>query len=498
MGIPRNEQRSLLLQVARRAMIERGLEPEIPAAALAEAAALDGTPLVLRPGTQDLRGLLWCSIDNDDSRDLDQLTVAENLGKGRARIQIAVADVSSSVLPGSAADTHAQHNTTTVYTPPQIFPMLPLRLSTDLTSLNPGEDRLAYVISMAVDAEGLVSEVDVRRAAVRNLAKLAYPGVGAWLEGGEMPAAVRAVPGLAENLRLQDDVAQRLRGWRHENGALELETVDVRAIMEDDAVTALLEERRNRARDLIEDFMIAANSGMARFLEGRGLPVIRRVLRSPERWQRIVALALAEGGKLPPQPDAKALNAFLIQRRAADPDGFPDLSLAVIKLLGRGEYAVRFPGKEASGHFGLAVTEYTHSTAPNRRYPDLITQRLLHAALARDPMPYRPDELVALAAHCTKREDDAQKIERLVRKSAAALLLSDQIGREFPAIVTGATPKGTWVRINVPPVEGRLEHGAEGLDVGDRLTVKLVSTDVERGFIDFVRADHAPPAQSRR
>jgi VacB/RNase II family 3'-5' exoribonuclease len=487
----RGQQRALLLRVARDAMLEHGLEPDFPPAALAEAEALPGVAAT-DAAHVDLRSLAWCSIDNDDSLDLDQLTVAEGLADGQTRIMVAVADVSASVAPGSALDAHAGLNTTSVYTPPQNFPMLPDRLSTDLTSLNPDADRLAMVVGMTVDAGGAVAAEGVYRALVRNRAMLAYNGVGAWLEGaGPLPAAAAAVAGLAENLRLQDEVAQRLKARRHEHGALELETIEVRARFDGDTVRGLAVERRNRAKELIEDFMIAANGTIARFLEGKRFPVMRRVVRSPERWLRIVDLAESLGAKLPAEPDASALNAFLLARRAADPTRFPDLSLSVIKLLGRGEYVASLPGQAAEGHFGLAVSEYAHSTAPNRRYPDLLTQRLLKAALAGASSPYAPDQLVALAEHCTTQEDGAQKVERLLRKAAAACYLADRVGEEFEGLVTGASPKGTWVRTLDPPVEGRVVRGESGLDVGDRVRVKLVHVDPERGFIDFGRSGHA-------
>jgi VacB/RNase II family 3'-5' exoribonuclease len=489
MTIPREQQRALLLRVARQEMQRRGLEPDFPAAALAEAEHLAAPGAPFDAGVRDLRNLLWCSIDNDDSRDLDQLTVASVLPGGGAKVMVAVADVSVLVASGSAVDEHAATNTTSIYTPPQNFPMLPERLSTDLTSLGFGEDRLAVVVETVVDGDGGTGASSVYRAIVRNQAKLAYSSVGAWLEGtGEIPAAVHAVPGLADCLRLQDQAAQRLKSYRHEHGALELETIEVRAQFDGDAVAGLVAEARNRAKEIIEDFMIAANGAIARFLEGHGLPVMRRVVRSPERWQRIVDIATTHEDTLPAEPDAKALHDFLVRRRAADPLRFPDLSLSVIKLLGRGEYVASFPGADVVGHFGLAVSDYTHSTAPNRRYPDLITQRMLKAALAGQPAPYGREEMETLASHCTRKEDDAQKVERLLRKAAAACLLGGQIGREFDGIVTGASPKGTWARIFDPPVEGRIEQGSQGLDVGDRVRLKLIYTDPERGFIDFARA----------
>jgi VacB/RNase II family 3'-5' exoribonuclease len=492
MNQPSDQHRDLLARVARDAMIEYGLEPEFPARALAEAGALpeaspDGE------GTADLRGLLWCSIDNDDSLDLDQLTVAEDAVDGGVRVLVAIADVSATVLPGSAVDAHAGANTTSVYTPGRIFPMLPDRLSTDLTSLNPAEDRLAVVVGMTLDAVGAVVAEDVRRALVHNHAKLAYPSVGAWLQGeGETPPALAAVEGLAENVRLQHTAAQRLRGRRHEQGALEFQTLEVRARFDGGAVSGLSVERRDRAKDLIEDLMIAANGVVARYLAGKRFPVLRRVVREPERWQRIVDLADTYGAALPEEPDGPALNGFLKERRAADPERFPDLSLAIIKLLGSGEYEATLPGEPGDGHFGLAAAHYAHSTAPNRRYPDLLTQRLVKAALAGAPCPYSGERLVELAAHCTHQEDQAQKVERRVRKSAAACFLVERIGEEFDGLVTGASPKGTWVRTFDPPVEGRIVEGKEGLDVGDRVRVRLLDADPERGFIDFARSnDHA-------
>jgi exoribonuclease-2 len=498
MSIPGEQHRALLLRVARQEMLQRGLEPDFPAPALAEAERLVAPGSPFEAEVRDLRDLAWCSIDNDDSRDLDQLTVAAPLPGGGVKVMVAVADVSILVAPGAAVDAHAGANTTSIYTPPQNFPMLPERLSTDLTSLGQGEDRLAVVVETMVDGEGGIGASSVYRAVVRNHGKLAYSSVGAWLEGeGEMPAAVGAVPGLADGLRLQDQVAQRLKTYRHQHGALELETIEVRARFDGDAVSGLMAEGRNRAKEIIEDFMIAANGALARFLEGHGFPVMRRVVRSPERWQRIVDIAFERGDRLPAEPDAKALHDFLVRRRAADPLRFPDLSLSVIKLLGRGEYVASFPGAGVTGHFGLAVSDYTHSTAPNRRYPDLVTQRLLKAALAGRPIPYGREQLETLAAHCTQKEDDAQKVERLLRKAAAACLLDGQIGRAFDGVVTGASPKGTWARIFDPPVEGRITQGSQGLDVGDRVRVKLLHTDPERGFIDFARAGHSAAGRRR-
>ncbi|MFL5308441.1 MAG: RNB domain-containing ribonuclease [Polyangia bacterium] len=481
--------RSDLQRIARRAMHDRGLLPDFSPAELSEAQHLDGSVGPLDAATRDMRALAWASIDNDDSRDLDQLTVAEAVPSGATRVLVAIADVDAKVKRDSALDRHAATNTTSVYTDAQTFPMLPESLSTDITSLNEGQERLALVIEIVVGPDGQTQPEDghVYRAVVVNKAKLAYNAVAAWLDGtAAAPPKVSAVPGLGENLRLQDKVAQALRHRRLEHGALELETLEPRAVFDGDHVSDLRLERHNRAKQLIEDFMVAANITTARFLEQRRFPSLRRVLRSPERWQRIVELAATYGAQLPAEPDAPALEAFLTERRGLDPDRFPDLSLAVVKLLGRGEYAVETPGG-ASEHFGLAVRDYTHSTAPNRRFPDLVTHRLVKAALAGQPSPYGIVDLTALAKHCTDAEDAAAKVERAVRKSAAALLLASRIGDTFDGFVTGASAKGTWVRVLNPPVEGRLVRGFEGLDVGDRVTVVLEHTDAERGFIDFAR-----------
>jgi exoribonuclease-2 len=479
------KRREDLLGIAREAMRERGLWPDFSPDAQRQAQALGVVPAA--PGVSDLSGLPWCSIDNDDSRDLDQLSVAQPLEAGGCRILVAIADVDAQVARGSPIDAHASHNTTSVYTAARIFPMLPERLSTDLTSLGEGERRLAVIVDMVVTAQGEVSSSSIYRAYVLNKAKLAYDSVSAWLNRlPEVPPAWLArVPGLEEQLRMQDRVAQALRSVRHVRGALTLETIQARAVFDGETLSALVPEHKNRAQELIEDFMIAANEAAVRWLESRGCPSIRRVLRTPQRWERIVALAAELGERLPQDPDALALNTFLAGRRQADPARFPELSLSVIKLLGRGEYVLEVPGAPVAGHFGLAVPNYTHSTAPNRRFPDVITQRLLKASLAGEPPPYSREDLSALAAHCTEQENNAAKVERRVGKSAAALLLTPQVGQRFDAIVTGASAKGTWVRIFALPAEGKVVQGFEGLDVGQRVRVKLLHTDVARGFIDF-------------
>jgi VacB/RNase II family 3'-5' exoribonuclease len=478
----------ILRDIARRAMINRGFLPDFSDDVKRELAAVEHSPVPSVEGARDLRDLPWFSIDNDESRDLDQLTVADAVRKGVTKIRVAVADVDTRVRKGRAIDEHASHNTTAVYTPAQIFFMIPEVLSTDLTSLNDGEDRPAIVIEMIVERNGMVDGFDVYRALVRNRAKLAYNGVAAWLDGkGVAPKAMKADWRVADNLRIQDRVAARLRSRRQARGALSLETVQASPVFEEGLVRRYRIERKNRARELIEDFMIAANEVVARFLEAKQYPAIRRVVRTPKRWDRIVRVMADLGYRLPLEPDAKSLEKALVRERARNAGGFHDLSQTVIKLLGPGEYVAEMPGTEVPGHFGLAVKHYSHSTAPNRRYPDLITQRLVKAALNGDAVPYSPDQLTALALHCTLKEDDANKVERLVRKSAFALFLEPRIGDEFDAVVTGAAPKGTWVRIHHEPIEGRLVDGFAGLDIGDRLRVKLVHTDVERGFIDFRR-----------
>ena len=500
MDIHDRQHREILRDIACRAMLERELLPDFAAAALAEVQGLRSSGASMGGQGRDLTALAWASLDNHDSKDLDQLTVAEVLPGGRARILVAVADVDALVRDGSAIDGHARHNTTTVYTPAQVFPMLPEELSTDMTSLNPGEERPAVVTEMVVGEDGEIEGSDVYEAKVRSRAKLAYETLGAWLVGeGPAPEAVASVDGLAETLRLQDRAARAMRDLRRARGALDLQTIEARPVFEGDTVCELRAEGRNRAKDIIQDLMIAANGVAARYLSAVGYPVIRRVVRSPRRWNRIVQLAAEQGQLLPEEPDARALEAFLALEKREDPLRFPDLSLSVIKLLGPGEYVAEPPGEDPPGHFGLAAKDYVHSTAPNRRYVDLITQRLLKAALGKRPWPYTVEELGVLAEHCTRQENAVNKVERTALKAAAALLLESRIGEEFDALVTGAATKGTWVRLLTVPVEGRLTDGFPEVDVGDCLRVRLLSVDAERGFIDFARASaRAKGVSSRR
>jgi exoribonuclease II len=483
-GHHRPDARTVLRAIAVRAMTDYGLDPAWPPAVAGELAAMAVPPV---DGLRDLRGLPWSSIDNDDSRDLDQLEVCVE-EDGRTRVLVAVADVDALVAKGMAIDDHARANTTSVYTIAQIFPMLPEALSTDLTSLGEADDRPAIVVDMTVASDGGVAAWEVYRATVRNKAKLAYHAVSAWLDGdGALPDAAAKAPGLDAQLTLQDTLGRRLRERRMADGALEFERGDLTLVMDDGQVRELRAGSADRAREIIESFMVAANSVVARFLTRHGWASIRRIVREPKRWGRIVELAAGYGATLPDQPDSQALQRFLAARRAAAPDDYANLSLSVLKLMGRGQYVADGPGGFEGGHFALAQSAYTHSTAPNRRFPDLVTQRLVKAAIAGARAPYSLAELEPLAEHCTRQEDAATKVERRVRKSAAAMWLSSRIGEVFPAVVTGASSKGTWVRLDAPPLEGKVEAGAEGLDVGDRVRVRLVRTDVDRGFVDFAR-----------
>lgn len=492
-----------LLQIALTALQTRGLLSAFSPAALHEAETALPDPAEAGP-VHDLRGLLWFSIDNDDTRDLDQLSFAEEIpGSDATRLLVAIADVSARVRLGGAVDRHAAANTTSVYTAAGVFPMLPEVLSTDRTSLHEGQERLAMVVDMQVAADGTVSQSRIYRALVRNHAKLTYDRVSRWLDDSDTAVTATAtatathlpqlhtVPGLEAQLRLHHRLAGHLRQWRRQRGALQVNTVAARPVFQNGQLTDLQPDEKNSAKDLIADIMIATNGATARFLADSGYPSMRRFLQSPQRWDRIVELAAQHGSPLPAAPSALALDGFLRSRRLADPAGFADLSLAVVKLLGSGEYAAaagRLPGNApplGTAHFGLAVNDYAHSTAPNRRFPDLVTQRLLKAAIAGQPSPYRFVDLQAIAQHCTMQEDNASKVERQVLKAAGAFLLHGRIGETFEAIVTGAAAKGTFVRISRPLLEGRVVQGFAGLDVGDTLRVRLLAVDAVRGYIDF-------------
>jgi exoribonuclease-2 len=473
-----------LRAAAHRAMLANGFLPDVPADVQAEVRRASDLAGPVPANVRDMRPLPWSSIDNDSSKDLDQLEVADRLSDSEVRVRVAIADVDGTVVRGSATDHYAGANATSVYTGVATFPMLPDRLSTQLTSLAQESDRPAVVIEFVVTASGDTRSHDVYLARVENRAKLAYGSVGAWLDGkGAAPPA--ATIAIQDQLRLQDLVAQSLRANRARRGALSLETIEAQSVVRADQSVSIELVEKTRASHLIEDFMIAANVVMAQFLDAHGSPSIRRVVRTPERWDRIIALAATTGDELPDVPSSAALEEFLAKRRAADPERFADLSLSVVKLIGPGEYALHAPGSADAGHFGLATHDYTHSTAPNRRFADLVTQRLLKAVLEGGPAPYSADELAQIAQHCTEREDAARKVERQVRKEAAAVSMAPHVGESFDAIVTGVTPKGTFVRIVAPPVEGRVMRGERGLDVGDRVRVSLLSTDAAHGFVDF-------------
>ena len=478
------------LQVAaRQCMLEHGFDPDFSKAVQEEVQSLQAHPPVPQPDVRDLRALLWSSIDNDTSRDLDQIELAQEMEDGMVRIQIAIADVDAYVRAGSAIDKHAAEQTTTVYTGVRNFSMLPDELSTGLTSLLEGQERFCVVYEFSVDSEGCVGTSNIYRASVQNHAQLAYPSVGAWLQSGKnAPGKVAASDALQKQLLLQNHVAQQLRKERYRRGALNLETIETHPLVTNGDPVDIETQQRSLASDLIEDLMIAANEVVAKSLEQAGLSSIRRVVKTPKRWDRIVELAAQLGTKLPGAPDSKALHDFLCDRRAADPDHFPDLSLAVIKLLGSGEYVLERVGESAEGHFGLAVQDYTHSTAPNRRYADLVTERLIKAILAKQRSPYLDNDLAAIAQQCTKQEDAARKVEREMRKRIAAVVMQRRIGQTFTAIVTGVNEHGSFVRTTRPYVEGMLVRGQKGVDVGDKITVTLVHTDPERGYIDFARS----------
>jgi VacB/RNase II family 3'-5' exoribonuclease len=478
---------SELSDLAGQEMQREGFETAFPAPVLAEVENLQN-PAETGAGIQDLRKLLWSSIDDASSRDLDQVEYVETLEDNRVRLLVGIADVDAFVPKGSATDRFAAKNTVSIYAGSRVFPMLPEQLSTNLTSLVQDEDRLAMITEIVLDAAGSIEGSTVFRAVVRNYAKLSYESVGAWLdENAPVPNAVARIEGMEAQIRLQRETAGHLRKLRQQNGALEFETIESRPVVENEQITGLTGERPNSARDIIENFMVTANVVMAEFLENRNVASLRRVVKSPERWNRIVEVASGFGEHLPAEPDSHALAQFLNRRRAADPEHFPDLSLSVIKLLGAGEYVVQEAGQDAGGHFGLAVADYTHSTAPNRRYTDLVIQRLVKATLEGRPSPYSVDDLTQIADHCNERASAARKLERQMRKSIAASVMAPRIGESFSAIVTGVTPRGTFARILNPPVDGRILHGEQSLEVGQKIRVRLINTNPRLGFIDFAR-----------
>lgn len=472
-------------------LVAHGFEPDFPPEVRAEAAtAARINAGAGSPPPRDLRGLLWSSIDNEESRDLDQIEFADRLPDGSIRLYVGIADVDAFVPKGSATDKHAATNTTSLYLGVRIFPMLPDELSSGASSLLEGQDRVAHVVQLVVGSDGNVRPEETYRATIRNQAKLVYESVGAWLMGhGEAPAALQKNPALVEQIKLQAEATKRLRAHRRTTGAINIDSIEPQAIIKGGKIVDIVAVQHNAARDLIEELMVAANTATATILGSRNAPAIRRVVREPLKWDGIVAVAAALRTTLPAQPDGRALADFLAARRSADPDHFPDLSLTIVKLLGPGEYVLDRAGPEDDeAHFGLGVAKYVHSTAPNRRYADLINQRLLKATDAGRQLPYSDVELDEIAKHCTEREQQAHQIERTMRKRLAAAALVDRVGETFDAVVTGKSTKGTYVRVLGPPVEGRLMRGEHGVDVGDKLRVKLTHVDEKKGYIDFATA----------
>jgi len=476
-----------MVAIAWDAMKKYGFRPQYPNAVMQEVAAMDAEDQKWpKHSTKDLRALLWCSIDNFDSVDLDQLEYCEKEADGSIHVQVAIADVDSRVKKGSRTDRHAAFNGASIYLDVATFPMLPLKLSGGITSLLPGKDCLAMVTDYWVLLDGSIRYGTITRALVENKGKLVYEQVGAWLEGtGPEPENVRAIPGLAEQVRLQNEAAVRLRRKRTGQGSLDLETIEAQAVYEEGQVKDLLLVEKNAARSLIEEFMVAANRTMMAFLSAAGVPRIERIVRVPKHWDGIVLTAAALGENLPDQPDVQALARFLLRQREKDPERFPDLSLTIVKLMGPGEYAMLQPKSTPIGHFALAVTDYTHGTAPNRRYADLVIQRLIKSVLDKQEVPYTAEELEEICRWLTDQEKQSKKAERFMRKAAAAVLLRDKIGETFTGLITGATEKGTYVRLLTPPAEGRITEKQRGLRVGQKVRVRLLSTDPYKGFIDF-------------
>ncbi len=476
-----------LTKLARQAMLERHFLPDYPQAVIDQLQTIHEPAKPYTSPTRDMRDRLWFSLDNDDSKDLDQVTFAETTDTG-FRIYIAIADVDAIVKKNSPIDLYAQTNTVTVYTPTKNFSMLPENLSTDLTSLNQNQDRVAIVTQVDVDLQGYLGKYEIYAAFIRSHAKLAYNGVSDWLDNvSSPPQLIHQIPELADQIRLQDQIAQFIRKRRHQEGSLTLETLEPQPVIKNDQVVDMVVAQNNRGKELIEEFMIAANISVAGFLSSHKISSLRRVVTVPKRWDRIQEVARERGTLLPDEPNSKALDEFLIRERERDPLRFPDLSLTIVKLLGNGEYVVEYPNQIPVGHFGLALKDYTHSTAPNRRYPDLITQRMIKAVLLNLPLPYRSEELEVLAKHCSEKEDDADKVSRKMKKCAAIVILTPKLHQIFDGIVTGAGLKGTWVRLFNPPVEGKLIKGYQGVDVGDKITVELVYVDINMGFIDFIK-----------
>ncbi|UUX93834.1 RNB domain-containing ribonuclease [Methanoplanus endosymbiosus] len=476
-----------LKAIARDAMKSYGFAPRFPDQVIRESENISGR---IFPDNvteaADLRHLLWSSIDNFDSKDLDQIEFCEEKDGGIINVKVAIADVDCYVPKDSATDRYAAYNTTAVYTGVETFFMIPFKLCGNISSLLPGKDCQAVVAEYDILPDGDIEHVGVYRAVVSNKAKLIYEEVGNWIEKkGSIPDDVGSIPGLKDQILLQHKASLRLRKFRMQNGALDLETAEARPVMRGNDVSDIISMKQNEAHRIIEEFMVAANRTFAGFLMDAGVPMTHRVVKIPEKWDLICEVVAGYGVTLPDSPDSKALTEFLAGQRVSDPKTFPDLSLTIVKLLGHGEYVPYNPGDAPVGHFALAVPDYTHSTAPNRRYNDLIIQRIVKSVLDGKKVPYTPGELERLSVRMTDRDKASQKVERFMLKSAAAVLLSKSIGKVFDAIVTGASGRGTYVRIYDPPVEGRVMEGYEGLYVGRKVKVSLLMTDAYRGYIDF-------------
>ncbi|HIJ06065.1 MAG: Exoribonuclease II [Methanomicrobiales archaeon 53_19] len=478
-----------LRKLADEAMERYGFSPKFPKNVLSEVERLNDEIIPEeRRSARDLRSILWISIDNHDTMDIDQIQFCERGPDDEILVKIAIADVDHLVGKGSATDRHAAKHGTSIYTGVVTYPMLPVRLSEDITSLHPKKDKLAVVIEYAVLSDGSIRHGEIYPAIVRNKAKLVYEVVGEWLENqGVFPYEDLDIPALPEQLLLQHEAAQKMKAERAKQGFLDLETIEASPVMVEGSVTGLVIQQESPAHSLIEEFMISANRTLVARLNERSYPMIQRIVRTPRNWQGIVEEAASYHYRLPADPDVQALASFLIAMKKKDPESFPDLSLTIVKLMGPGEYVAIAPDEDSVGHFALAVTDYTHGTAPNRRYVDIIIQRLIKASLKTQPAPYDIDELTMLAQHLSASEKAAKKVERFMRKAAGAVLLRDRVGETFRGLVTGASEKGTYARIIDPPVEGRVVKNEDGLKVGQRVQVRLLNTDPEKGFIDFER-----------
>jgi VacB/RNase II family 3'-5' exoribonuclease len=471
---------------AHRAMHEAGFRPEFGGAVMQEVAELSNRQT--ENDATDLTHLNWSSIDNEESRDLDQLEYAEKKGNDNIRLMVAISSVIDHVRKDGPIYLHAAYNTTSVYTGVETFHMLPEALSTDRTSLLEGQTRLAMVVDLEVTPNGDLINPQVYRARVQNHARLTYEEAGEFMQGNSHASEIISTcPWLREQLSLQMAASHRLISLRKKEGALTFSSFEPRLVKRNGKIVDLKLYPHTVARELIESFMVAVNISTATYLKSKNWPIIERVVTAPRRWGRIREVVREYGVELPLEPEQKALSSFLAKQRAKDEVKFQTLSLAIVKLLGPGEYVVEYTHGPQQGHFGLAVDDYSHSTAPNRRFADLVLQKLLRACSAGQPMPYSDDELQQIAARCTERETAARKVERLMRKVCAATLIRARVGQEFSGMITGASRKGTYARLFDFPAEGKVVRGERGVDVGDRVRLRLLNADPETGFIDLER-----------